>query len=394
MNNPLPILFFTFLLLLNTTNSRAEEDGELLPGASRTEEYLPIIKHLKVAIVANHTSQINKTHLVDSLLKRGVNIIKIFSPEHGFRGTGDAGKKINNSKDKLTGIPIVSLYGDRRKPSAKDMQNIDVLLFDIQDVGVRFYTYISTMHYVMDACAKNNIPLIILDRPNPNGHYIDGPVLEDEYTSFVGMHPVPLVHGMTIAEYAKMINGEGWLSEGIKCKISYVPCLNYDHSTKVRLNTPPSPNLRSMKAIYAYPTLGLFEGTIISVGRGTEKPFTMFGHPDWPCDTFTFTPKSIIGMSTNPKHIDKKCFGKDISQTNIDSLYKQGVHIEWLLNAYAKLGQDPNFFNNFFNLLAGNNKLQEQIKQQKSAEEIRESWQKGLVHFNKIRKQYLLYEDF
>ncbi len=363
-------------------------------GAERTELYFPLLKNKRIAVVANQTAMIGNTHLVDSLVGAGLKVKKILCPEHGFRGNADAGENINNNIDNKTGIPIISLYGKNKKPQITDLKDIDIVIFDIQDVGVRFYTYISTMHYVMEACAENNVQFMVLDRPNPNGYYVDGPVMKKELTSFVGMHQVPLVHGMTIAEYAMMINEEGWLKGSIKCKLSYIPIEGYKHTYYYQLPIKPSPNLPNMKSVYLYPSTGLFESTIMSVGRGTDKPFQVFGHPDMKNYTFSFVPQSKTGAK-QPLYEGKTCYGMDLSVLP-DSMirsYKQ-ISLLFLKDAYKNYPQKELFFNSFFPKLSGSSTLQEQIILNKDEKEIHESWQADLIKFKKIRKKYLLYPDF
>jgi uncharacterized protein YbbC (DUF1343 family) len=363
-------------------------------GAERTDQYFPLLIGKNIAVVANQTSFIGNTHLVDSLLKAGLKVKKIFCPEHGFRGDADAGEKLENYKDSKTGLPVISLYGNSFKPKSEDLKGIDIMIFDIQDVGVRFYTYISTMHYVMEACAENKIHLIVLDRPNPNGYFIDGPVLEKEMTSFVGMHPVPLVHGMTIAEYATMINGEGWLKNGIKCKLTSIAVKNYNHSYFYELPIKPSPNLPNMNSVYLYPSLGLMEGTIISVGRGTNKPFQIIGNPGLTSGNFSFTPESKPG-ATNPPFLGEKCLGYDLE--NFSMIYIKNlkqIYLYWIIGSYEELKNKGNFFNPFFDKLAGTKKLREQIMNKVTEEEIRKSWQTDIAKFKTVRKKYLLYPDF
>lgn len=365
-----------------------------LPGAYRTSEYLQLLKGKKTGIVANHTSLINKTHLVDSLLSSGINVVKIFGPEHGFRGDQPDGKEIGNNKDPKTGIEVISLYGNHKKPTKTDMQNIDIMLFDIQDVGVRFYTYISTLTYVMEACAENNIPLIVTDRPNPNGYYIDGPVLDPAVASFVGMHQVPIIYGMTIGEYANMVNGEKWLEGGKSCRLTVIKCKNYTHNSRYQLPVSPSPNLQDMQAIYLYPSLCLFEGTIVSIGRGTANPFKVYGHPKFPPGSFTFTPQPIKGVSENPPLKGQLCYGRYLDESS-EKLKNQGkLELTWLLEAYKLLNTQTEFFTNYFDKLAGTGKLREQIIAGKSDAEIRNSWQPELEKFKETRKKYLLYPDF
>ena len=364
-------------------------------GANRINQYLPQLKNKKVAVVANQTSVIFKndktfTHVVDSLLSLGITIQKVFAPEHGFRGTADAGEHVANGLDTKTGLPIISLYGKNKKPTAAQLKGIDVVVFDIQDVGVRFYTFISTMHYVMEACAEAKIPIIILDRPNPNGHYVDGPVLEAPYKSFVGMHTVPIVYGMTIGEYALMINGENWLTKGIKCDLSVVKLKNYTHKSKYNLPIKPSPNLPNTRAVNLYASLALFEGTLISCGRGTDTPFQIFGAPSLPKAKYpyTFTPHSNFGAKY-PKFKDDLCYGKDLRQVK----YLKSLNLNWLLKAYKNTEDKTTFFNTFFTKLAGTKKLQQQIVQGLSKKAIKKSWQKDLTKFKKIRQKYLIYKD-
>jgi uncharacterized protein YbbC (DUF1343 family) len=359
-------------------------------GAEQTVDYLPLLEGKKVGIVGNQSSLIGETHLVDSLLSLKVNVIKVFSPEHGFRGKADAGELVSNEKDQKTGLPIVSLYGKNKKPTQEQLKGLEVVVFDIQDVGVRFYTYISTLHYVMEACAEASIPVVVLDRPNPNGHYVDGPVLDMKYKSFVGMHPVPIVYGMTIGEYGKMINGEGWLENDLNCDLTVIPCKNYDHNTPYSLPVPPSPNLRSDVSIQLYPSLCILEATTVSVGRGTDGPFERYGHPDFPEMDFSFTPKSGPG-SKNPKHKDVKCYGYNMGE---DSTRREtSFDLNFLLNS-NKLLKGKTFIDRerMFKLLSGNDELMQQLKEGKSEEEIRDSWQEKLDAFKSIREKYLIYD--
>ncbi len=388
-------------------------------GANQTGEYLPYLRNKKVGVVANQTSVVFKpenfifmedywdessrsykqrqtqkwifskhTHLVDSLLSHTIQVTKVFAPEHGFRGTADAGELVKDGKDSRTGLPLISLYGSNKKPTQDQMQGLDVMVFDIQDVGARFYTYISTLHYVMEACAEAGIPLLILDRPNPNIHYIDGPLLDPEHQSFVGMHPVPVVHGMTIAEYAQMINGEGWLENGQKCELNIVSVKEYDRATFYSLPIKPSPNLPNDQAINLYPSLCFFEGTPLSEGRGTNKQFQVFGSPTLPKDkyTFTFTPQPNEGAK-NPKFNGQLCYGKDLS--NVDKL--DHINLQWLLDAYRDSGKQTSFFTNFFTTLAGTKTLQQQIEQGMTNEQIRSSWKDGLEEYDGMRKRYMIY---
>lgn len=384
-----------FLVCSCIGQTAEKENLAIKTGAEQTSKYLPLIKNKRVAIVANHTTRINETHLVDSLLSLNIEIKKIFSPEHGFRGRADAGEHVKNYKDKKTGLSVISLYGSSKKPKVSDLEDIDILIFDLQDVGVRFYTYISTMHYVMEACAEMNVEMLILDRPNPNGFYVDGPVLDTSYKSFVGMHPVPIVHGMTIAEYAQMINGESWLKDNLKCKLSIVPCENYTHESKYRLPVNPSPNIQNMHAVYLYPSLGFFEGTSLSAGRGTEFPFQVFGGPDFKETDFTFTPRSINGASKYPKHQDKLCYGVDLREIDLEKLNtEKQINLEWIILAYNSVKNQDAFFQKFFYNISGTKSMRDQIVAGKSEEEIRDGWKEDLDKFKQIRKKYLIYEDF
>lgn len=354
-------------------------------GAAQIEKYLPLLADKKVALLANQSSLIGYTHLVDSLLSLGIDVQKVFAPEHGFRGNADAGAHIKDGKDERTGLDIISLYGKNKKPSAVQLEGIDFMIFDLQDVGARFYTYISSLHYLMEACAENKIPLLVLDRPNPNGHYIDGPILDMKFSSFVGMHPIPVVHGMTIGEYAQMINGEGWLTKNLSCELHIITCENYTHQDTYELPVRPSPNLPNAKSINLYPSLCFFEGTPVSVGRGTDFPFQVYGNPSWGNESFQFTPRPSFGAK-NPKHNQKVCYGEDLR--NSKSLDR--LQLEWLVGAYHK-SDTTQFFSSFFNLLAGTDQLQAQIKSGMTAAEIRASWEDGLQSFQKMRRKYILY---
>jgi len=365
----------------------------VISGANRMNEYLHILTGKRVAIVGNHTSLVNGRHLVDTLLSRNIDVVKIFGPEHGSRGNASDGAGVENAIDPSTNIPVISLYGKNRKPSAEDMQGIDIMLFDIQDVGCRFYTYISTLAYVMEACAETGIPLVLLDRPNPNGYYIDGPVLEPQFASFVGLHPVPIVYGMTIGEYARMVNGEKWLKNGIHCRLIVIECRKYTHETRYQLPVKPSPNLPTMNSVYLYPSLCLFEGTVVSVGRGTATPFEVIGHPAYLLGSYLFTPERIKGISDHPPHEGKPCIGLNLSANG--ELMKRNGQIEllWLIDMYNSLDLGAAFFTPYFDKLAGNSTLRQQITSGKSISEIRQSWQKELHQFRKIRNKYLLYPD-
>ena len=366
----------------------------ILPGAFQTDDYFPMLKGKTIGIVANQTSTIGRKHLVDSLLKSGFTIKCVFAPEHGFRGNNGAGEEIKNNVDSLTGIPIVSLYGKHLGPDSNELKGIDLMIFDIQDVGVRFYTYISTLQYVMESCAKHNIPLIILDRPNPNGFYIDGPILETNYASFIGMQPIPVVYGMTIGEYAKMINGEKWLRNKKQCNLKVIPVRNYYHSTKYRLPIPPSPNLPDLDAIYLYPSICFFEGTVVSLGRGTNKPFRLIGFPSNVSGNITFKPEVILGVAPNPPYRDTVCSGFDLSGEGIKLIGEKKIQLKWLMDMYSTYPDKEKFFTDFFDKLAGNSVLRKQILHQKSEAEIRKSWEKGIQNFKGIRKKYLIYVDF
>lgn len=389
------LLVFTlfFSIISCAQDKKAVFTAKIEPAAQQTSSYVSLLQHKKVAVVANQTSVIfkddapNYTHLVDSLLNLHINIVKVFSPEHGFRGQADASEHIADATDIKTGLPIVSLYGKNKKPTAEQLQGVDIVVFDIQDVGVRFYTYISTLHYVMEACAENNIPVLILDRPNPNGHYIDGPTLESTYKSFVGMHPVPLVYGMTIGEYAQMINGEGWLKNNLHCELTVIPIKNYTHQSAYSLPIRPSPNLPNDVAINLYPSLGFFEGTPINAGRGTEYQFQRYGAPFFPKSEFSYTPEPNFG-SKHPKHKGALCYGVDLQ--NEERL--ASVEIKWLLDAYQKTPKTISFFGNTFTIHAGNTLLQQQLEQGLSAQQIHDSWQPQIEAFKKIRAQYLIYD--
>jgi uncharacterized protein YbbC (DUF1343 family) len=380
--------------ILKTLTGVAQEYRDVRTGAERMGQYLPMLENKSVGIVANHTSIIGDTHLVDSLVSLGVNVKRIFTPEHGFRGTADAGERIDNTEDEKTGIPLVSLYGERRKPRDEDMNGLDIVIFDIQDVGARFYTYISTMHYVMEACAENDIPFLVLDRPNPNGYYVDGPVLDMQYRSFVGMHPVPIVHGMTIAEYARMINGEGWLEGGIEADLHYVLNDGYDHNTLYRLPVGPSPNLQTQLSVYLYPSLCLFEGTVMNVGRGTDFPFMVFGHPEFQNAAFTYTPQSVEG-ARNPRHIGELCNGVDLREFQERFVIeRKELYVEWLLFAYRNMPRDIDFFTGYFTRLVGNTEVQSLIERGAGVSAIMRSWANDVAEFKNIRRKYLLYTDF
>lgn len=383
-------LQFLFSILLIAIISQAQSP---IPAADQTEIYFHKLNGKQLGIVANQTSRIGSSHLVDSLLNTGFTIAKVFAPEHGFRGQAEAGAHINNGLDSKTSLPIVSLYGSNKKPSAENLKSIELMIFDIQDVGARFYTYISTLTYVMEACAENDIPLLILDRPNPNGHYIDGPVLEKEFQSFVGLLPIPVVHGMTMGELALMINGEGWLKNQIQCELDIVPVKNYNHSMTYPLAVAPSPNLPNDNSIVLYPSLCFFEGTPISIGRGTNFPFEVIGYPRSKNKDFSFQPKSIAGKSVYPKFENQLCYGLDLRNYSADCNRPNKLNLQYIIDFYSSYPEKDKFFSNFFNLLAGTDKLQEQIKAGMTEEEIRMSWETELNAFKAKRKKYLLYTD-
>ena len=397
-------IFFNILILLFTViapvnaqltdyAARIKTGKDLKVGAERMEAYLPLIKGKRIAIVANQTSRIGTTHLVDSLYKLGIKIKSVFAPEHGFRGEQGAGEKISNGVDAKTGIRIISLYGKHLKPTKADLEGTDVILFDIQDVGARFYTYISTLQYVMEACAEQNKLLIILDRPNPNGFYVDGPVLDTAYRSFVGMNSIPVVHGMTIGEYAKMLNGEKWLKRKKMCSLKVIKVQGYTHKDLYQLPVRPSPNLPNMTAVYLYPSLCFFEGTRVSLGRGTELPFQCIGYPGFKGGNFEFTPKDLPGIALNPPYKDSLCQGLDLRSATRDSVFTR-LNLQWLIQFYASYPEKEAFFIPFFEKLAGTALLRKQIESGKNEDVIRKSWMQKLVQFKAVRKKYLLYPDF
>lgn len=397
-----------YLFILAFALSMNAFSQEIKPGAYQTSEYLPALKGKRIGLFANHTATIGSKHLVDTLVSLGMNITKAFGPEHGFRGTADAGEKVGDYKDAATGIPVISLYGKKRRPSADDLQDVDVMLFDIQDVGTRFYTYISSLEEFINSAIENNKPLIILDRPNPNGFYVDGPVLDTAYKSFVGMQPVPMVYGMTMGEYAKMLIGEKWAKAAATTSklpnITIIKNKNYTHKSKYILPVKPSPNLCTMSSVYWYGSNCLFEGTILSEGRGTDYPFAIFGHPNLPKTLYAFTPTSRDGAK-EPKLKDQLCYGWNLAGTDKVVLQKVDgkIQLSYLLEAYKLFPEKEKFFitpksgkptDYFFNKLAGNDALQKQIIAGTSEKEIRASWAEDLAAFKKIRKKYLLYTDF
>lgn len=369
-------------------------DDDIRVGAQRTEVYFHLIKDKKIGLVANQTTLLQGQHLADSLTGAGFELLKIFGPEHGFRGNYEAGKEFTHDRDARTGIEIISLYGAHKKPTPEDLAGIEIMIYDIQDVGVRFYTYISTMTYVMEACAENDIPMLILDRPNPNGFYVDGPMLDTNYRSFVGLHPVPVVHGMTTGEYALMVNGEGWLGDGLRCQLTVVEVEGYDHSMVYKLPVPPSPNLPDWQSVYLYPSLGLFEGTIMSVGRGTDTPFRVIGHPDFMIGSFVFTPGSIPGVSENPPYEGVPCYGQNLTGF-AENILDNDAHLtlDYIISAYRYFQGSEEFFNTYFSKLAGTGNLKNQIKEGRTDHEIRSSWEKDLQNFMQVRAKYLIYPE-
>ena len=385
-----------FLLIINyskgygQTSNVANNSSTIITGDEQINTWLPLLKGKKVALLINQTATIGDKLLLDTLIDLHVNIVKVFSPEHGLRGQEDAGAKVNSSTDSATGIPIISLYGSNKIPTKEQLQNVDILIYDLQDVGVRFYTYISTLQYAMEACAENNKAFMILDRPDPNGFYIDGPVLEKSQQSFIGLDPIPIVHGLTVGEYAKLLNGEKWLAEDKICNLKVIPCKNYSHKDKYSLPIKPSPNLPNDLAIKLYPSVCLFEGTSISVARGTDFPFQAIGSPDKNNGSFTFTPKTIEGVAKNPPFENQLCYGIDLRKETV----ADGLTLKYLIELYKKSSEKEKFFIPFFDKLAGNSILKEQIKKGMSENEIKKTWQEELNHYKTIRKKYLLYPDF
>lgn len=378
---------------VNSQTNQLQKNSSILTGADQTEKYIPLLKGKKIGLVVNQTAEINGVPLVDSLKSLGINIKAIFGPEHGFRGDADAGEKVGNYIDHKTGFPVVSLYGAKQAPSKEDLKDIDLMIFDIQDVGARFYTYTITLARVMQACADNNVPLLILDRPNPIGNLVDGPILDPKFKSGVGIHPIPIAHGLTVGEFAKMINGEKWLINGAQCKLNIIKIANYNHAKEYILPVKPSPNLPNNLSIYLYPSICLFEGTVLSQGRGTTFPFQVLGHPQLKGKyDFSFTPVSIAGMSKNPPLENQLCYGIDFRKMDTESIRKQkGLNIQLLIDLYQQYPDKGSFFTPFFNKLAGNEVLMQQIKDGKTEKEIRESWAAGLGNYKEKRKAYLLY---
>ena len=382
------IIILSILCLASCAQSQKSNSGNLMVGAEQFERYLSLLLDKKVAVVANHSALVGQTHLVDVLLKKNISVVKVMAPEHGFRGDKSDGANISDGKDAKTGLPVVSIYGKTKKPTKEMLEDVDVVVFDIQDVGVRFFTYISTMHYVMEACAEHGKQFIVLDRPNPNGMIVDGPILDLKFRAFVGMHPIPTLHGLTVGELAKMINGEGWLKNSIKCDLAVIAVKNYTHDMTYEPPVKPSPNLPNQKSIVLYPSLALFEGTMISVGRGTQEPFLQYGHPSFKSD-HSFTPVSIPGMSKYPPLEVEECIGKYLGDKPVES----GFDLSYLLTAYSEFGDKDNFFKPYFNKLMGNDITMQQVKDGLSEEEIKVSWQEGLTAYKVMRKKYLLYSE-
>lgn len=375
------------------TNAQKTNNSRIAVGAEQTSEYFPILKNKKIAVFSNHTGMIGNKHTVDVLIENKLNVVAIFSPEHGFRGDADAGEHVSSSVDSKTGVPILSLYdGKAGKPSEESMRKFDVLLVDIQDVGLRFYTYYISMVKLMDACAEYNRKMIILDRPNPNGHYVDGPILDMKYKSGVGWLPIPVVHGMTLGELALMVNGEKWLPASKECDVTVIKCKNYTHHSLYQLPVAPSPNLPNMKAIYLYPSTCYFEATPVSLGRGTSLPFQIYGHPNMRGYDYSFTPKSVPGAK-NPPQLDKLCYGKDLSGLSDKEIWEKGVDLSYVIDAYTNLNMGEHFFRPFFELLIGTDYVRKMIIQGKSADEIKAMWKDDVEKFKVQRKPYLLYAE-
>lgn len=386
----LPVLMLLFHVIAPALQA---QNKRIIPGDEQTQAYFPLLKNKRVAIFSNHTGMIGSQHLLDVLVENGFNVTAIFSPEHGFRGKADAGEQVSSTRDAKTGVPILSLYdGKSRKPSAASMQKFDILVVDIQDVGLRFYTYYISMCRLMDACAEHQREVLVLDRPNPNGHYVDGPLLDMKYKSGVGWLPIPVVHGMTLGELARMVNGEGWLPGKRTCRLTVVPCLNYTHQTPYELPVAPSPNLPNMKAIYLYPSLCLFEGTPVSLGRGTALPFQIYGHPQMKGYGYQFTPRSVPGAK-NPPLLNQLCHGVNLSMLSMETLRAKGLDLNYVIDAYRNLQMGDRFFKPFFNLLMGTDTVKQLIMAGKSADEIKATWQNDIKQFKERRKPYLLYQE-
>jgi len=381
------------ILLLSAFFPAGAQVNSVVPGAERMEEYLPLLSGKKTGILTNHTGRIGSAHIVDTLLVRGVDVQAVFAPEHGFGGDAVAGEAITGYRDPRTGIPVISTYGANKKPKREDIRKLDVVLFDIQDVGLRFYTYLSSMHYMMEACAEAGVPMIVLDRPNPNGMYIDGPVLDMKLRSFVGMHPIPVVHGMTLGELARMINGERWLEGALRCDLHVVPCANYTRQTRYVLPERPSPNLPNMRSVYLYPSLCPFEGSVVSVGRGTPFPFQVYGHPKLPDSGFSFTPRAVPG-AVNPPWKGQPCYGKDLRTGLPDEMViAKGLDLSYVIAAYRALGMGEKFFNPMFDKLMGVSYVRQMIVEGRDADRIRARWRDDVERFRERRRPYLLYEE-
>ena len=388
------LLILSYIVLNGMMAACSTDKVPVRSGADRMDQYLPLIEGKKIALVANHTSVVGESHLVDTLLASGIEkeqILKVFAPEHGFRGDQAAGVQIEDGTDPLTGIPVASLYGSHKKPVPAELEGIELMLFDLQDVGARFYTYISTLHYVMEACAENGIPLLLLDRPNPNGGYVDGPLLDTAFRSFVGMHPIPVVYGLTIGELAGMINGEGWLNQGIRCDMTLIPCEGYTHGRSYSMPVSPSPNLANDHAVLMYPSTCFFEGTVLSEGRGTSMPFETYGHPDLPGE-FSFIPESIPGVARNPKFEGQICYGADLRDFNPEEGWTR-LYLHFLLEAYEDFPRKEEFFTSYFNTLAGTDQLRKMVEEGWDEEQIRASWQEDLEQYRMKRSKYLIYEE-
>lgn len=386
-------LFITTILLLLSVGFMSAQQNRVIVGAESTKEYFPILKNKRIAIMSNHTGMVNNEHLLDLLLRNKFNVVAIFSPEHGFRGDADAGEHVASSVDTKTGVPIRSLYGgEGQKPSRESMDMFDVMIIDIQDVGLRFYTYYATMVRLMDACAEYNKKMLVLDRPNPNGHYVDGPILDMKHKSGVGWLPIPIVHGMTLGELALMTNGERWLPQSRVCDLTVIKCKNYTHQTLYQVPLPPSPNLPNMKSIYLYPSTCLFEATPVSLGRGTEFAFQVYGHPNMKGYDFSFTPRSIPGAK-NPPQLDRLCYGVDLRNVSNEEIFAKGFDLTYVIDAYNNLKLDDHFFRPFFEKLVGVDYIRKMILQGKSADEIKIMWKGDVEQFKQQRKPYLLYEE-
>lgn len=386
------LLLFWVMLLCCPWFCRAQEERIVL-GDEQTAKYFPLLKGKRIALFSNHTGMVGDKHLLDLLIENRFNVTAIFSPEHGFRGNADAGEHVSSSVDRKTGVPILSLYdGKLGRPSEASMRKFDILIVDIQDVGLRFYTYYASMCRLMDACAEYNRQMLILDRPNPNGHYVDGPILDMKYKSGVGWLPIPVVHGMTLGELARMVNGEHWLPEGRTCDITVIPCRNYTHRSLYRLPIPPSPNLPDMKSVYLYPSTCYFEATPVSLGRGTDRPFQVYGHPDMKGCSYSFTPRSVPGAK-NPPQLNKLCHGVDLSRLSEEEIRERGIDLSYVIDAYRNLNIGDRFFRPFFERLIGRDYVRQMIEEGKSADEIKACWKEDVKKFKEQRRQYLLYNE-